>query len=196
MQPGWLLHVYRSICSQWCVPDRNVLFGRSIVGHVHSVRPWQVLCLVRPRICVRCMPSWLIFFWWCCFFYLHRVCRWNAAKYYWAVFMCAMLPWHVLCNIGPQRPNWSLQSRIILVGWCFCYWLPQLHHWHLSTSHRAGVVLALQSRHVLRNDRAHRRNWKVCGWFVLRRICLIFFLHSLRFRVFPEPNRSRRMLAL
>ena len=57
-------------------------------------------------------------------------------------------------------------------------------------------MLALQSRYVLRNDKPHRRNWKMCGRFLLRRVRVIPVVHSVRFRVFPEPNRSKIMLAL
>jgi len=143
VQPRRLLHVHRFVCSEWFLPNGNLLSRRSIVGNVHPVRPWKVLRQLRAWICVWLMSNWFIFYRWRCHSCVHRLPHWYSAKQYWTVCMFAMLCWYVLRITGPQRCNWALPGRIVLVGRCHGSHLHQVQRQHFSTCHRASIVLTL-----------------------------------------------------
>jgi hypothetical protein len=112
VQPRWLLSVDWSVCSQWLVSHGHLLFGRSIIFHVHPVRPWHVLRQFRAWLCVWPVSSRLLLQWWCCLCRLCGMPSWNTAKSHWAGSMRAVLRRHVLCSGWPQRPYRPLQRWV------------------------------------------------------------------------------------
>jgi len=196
MQPGRLLLINRSCCCKRLVPNGHVLPRRSIVCNVHPVRPWQVLRIFRAWICVWHLPNWFIFYRRRCVRCLRRLPRGHAAECHRTVVVRAMLSRHVLRVCGAQQSNRPLQSRIVLFWRRHSTLLHQLQRRYISAPHRTRRVLALQSRHVLRDDRPHRRNWKVCGRVSIRRVRVVPVMHSVCFWIFSEPNGPKILLAL